>query len=102
MAHFIVTFRIKNDATYQARYDSFVNTASSFADIIPWDETTSFLAFKAKDHTLSSAGLCSALYLQSEFDAVKDMMVVIDLDNRTKATRGDIAYPGLLAAGLGF
>lgn len=102
MAHFIVTFRIKNDSTYQDRYDSFVKKAKEFAKYSPWDQTTSFLTFEANDKTLSASSLCSRLYTESEFNSTKDVMVVIDLDNRKKATKGDIEYEALLSGGLGY
>lgn len=46
--------------------------------------------------------LCSELYTGSEFNATKDIMVVIDVSNREKATKGPIQYPALLDAYLGF
>lgn len=102
MAHFIVTFRIKNDDTYQDRYDTFVAKAKELAWLAPWDETTSFLAFRASDSALTAASLCDSLYYGSGFSSAKDLMVVVDLDRREKATKGLIQYEALLDAGLGF
>lgn len=102
MPHFIVTFRIKSDTSYQERYDSFVEQVKNVADLLPWDQTTSFLTFRSKDKTLSAQDLCTHLYIYSLFDSSKDIMVVINLDDRTKATLGDIEYSPLLSAGLGF
>ena len=97
--HFIVTFRFKNDATYQDRYDSFIEQANQVATTVPWDQTTSFLAFEAKG---TAETVCSDLYLKSAFDSTRDVMVVIDLDNKQKATRGEIEFDVLLLLGLGF
>ncbi|NYT81449.1 hypothetical protein H0A70_08095 [Alcaligenaceae bacterium] len=102
MPHFIVTFRIKDDKDYQARYDSFMETAKSLAKYSPWDQTTSFLALQSTDANATSSSLCSSLYVDSKFDSTKDVMVVVDLDKRTKSTKGKIEYEGLLDAGLGF
>lgn len=99
MAHFIVTFRIKNDSTYQERYDSFVKKAEELAKYPVWDQTTSFLTFQADS---TAASLCSSLYVGSEFNATKDVMVVIDLDRKEKDTRGDIEDEYWLRSGLGF
>lgn len=102
MPHFIVTFRIKSDSSYQERYDSFIEQVREDADLLPWDQTTSFLAFRSKDKALSAQGLCNRLYVYSKFDSSKDIMVVVNLDDKTKATQGDIEYLQLLSAGLGF
>ncbi|RBL87889.1 hypothetical protein DDE05_00500 [Streptomyces cavourensis] len=99
MAHFIVTFRLKNDSTYQERYESFVDRVRAITPLAPWDETSSFFAFRANG---SAASICSDLYLNSKFDSTKDQMVVIDLDLKQKATKGKVEYPALLEAGLGF
>ena len=99
MAHFIVTFRFKNDSTYQDRYDSFVDKVKEIAELSPWDETSSFFAFQADDNAV---GLCTTLYVETKFDSTKDRMVVIDIDRREKATKGNFDYLPLLNYGLGF
>lgn len=99
MAHFIVTFRLKNDSTYQDRYESFVERARAIATLSAWEETSSFFAFRAEGSAIS---ICTDLYLHSQFDSTKDLMVVIDLDSKQKATQGNVAYPALLELGLGF
>ncbi|QCS64410.1 hypothetical protein EC609_19125 [Achromobacter denitrificans] len=99
MAHFIVTFRFKNDSTYQDRYDSFVDKVRGIAMLSAWDETSSFFAFQADDN---AAGLCSTLYLETKFDSTKDRMVVIDLDRKEKATKGNFDYLPILKFSLGF
>lgn len=101
MAHFVVTFRISSDSTYQARYDSFMEKIYELAGGTgaTWEETTSFLSFKA---TGTADSVCDSLYFGSEFNALKDMMVVIDLDARKKAVKGDVKYLGTLSDNLGF
>lgn len=101
MAHFIVTFRIGSDGNYQERYDSFVKKVHELGGGVGvvWEETTSFASLEAS-HTAES--LCQALYLGSEFNSSKDIMVVIDLDAREKATKGKVKYTGTLKSTLGF
>ncbi|KSO59682.1 hypothetical protein APB06_03310 [Pseudomonas aeruginosa] len=99
MANFIVTFQIKADDTYQSRYSSFKKKINELTSYKHWDETTSFYCFEL-DYTAQR--LCSELYTGSEFNATKDIMVVIDVSNREKATKGPIQYPALLDSYLGF
>lgn len=101
MAHFIVTFRIKSDSTYQDRYSSFVEQVHKLGggSGYVWEETSSFIAFRASG---TASSVCSEVYLHSSFDATKDHMVVIDLDNREKATKGVILYSATLDSCLGF
>lgn len=102
MAHFIVTFRIASDSGYQERYDSFVEQVYKLAVGgigSTWEETTSFFSFVAAG---TVASVCSALYLKSSFDSSKDIMVVIELDSRTKATKGPVKYANTLDGALGF
>lgn len=99
MGNFVVTFRFKADETYQDRYDSFVKKVQEIAKTYPWSETSSFYALEADE---TAASLCSRLYLETEFDATKDLMLVVDVKNQQKATKGEVKYPSLLNAGLGF
>jgi hypothetical protein len=101
MANFIVTFRIKADDDYQSRYDSFVAKAHELAGSpgSTWEETSSFLAFDAPG---TAEEVCQKLYFGSDFNASKDVMLVIDLTRRQKASQGNIRYPNMLEACLGF
>jgi hypothetical protein len=101
MTHFILTFRIASDSTYNDRYKSFTETVTTLAGGSGkvWDETTAFYAFKADG---TAASVTNHLYLQSQFDATKDTMVVVDLDSRAKATKGPLKWESLLTAYLGF
>lgn len=103
MAHFIVTFRIGSDNGYQDRYDSFVNAVIALAGGTTgkvWDETTSFYVFEVEGWNAEEAA--AYLYVNSKFDATKDILVVIDVDAKKKATRGELQYEVLLTAYLGF
>jgi hypothetical protein len=99
MTHFIVTFSIKSDSDYHSRYSSFTKRVGEIATDGTWEETTSFYALRAAG---TASSVCTDLYVNSEFDATKDKMVVIDLDKREKATKGEISYPNSLEAALGF
>lgn len=101
MAHFIISFRIKNDETYQERYKSFTSKVIEIAGSsgAVWDETSSFYIMRAMT---SAQDLCSTLYLGSDFNSAKDIMVVIDVDNREKATKGPLEWPAVLESTLGF
>jgi len=46
--------------------------------------------------------MCSDLYLQTPFDSTKDTMIVIDLDRKKKATKGQVKYLATLTSNLGF
>lgn len=101
MAHFIVTFRIGSNSTYQDRYDSFMGKIYELGGGAgpTWDETTSFASFKAVG---TAETICNELYYGSKFNAAWDIMVVIDLDAREKATKGEIKYLSILTSSLGF
>lgn len=101
MTHFIVTFRFKTDDTYTDRYNSFVNRVHVLGGGAPyvWEETSSFIAFRAEG---TASSVATDLYLTTKFNHLLDHMVVIDLDNRKKATHGTIKYEPMLVACLGF
>jgi cellobiose phosphorylase len=99
MANFIVTFKFKADDTRSDRYNSFVKKINELTSYEHWDETTSFYCFEI---AMSAETLCSALYIDSDFNATKDMMVVIDVTNKQKATKGELQWPSLLDSYLGF
>lgn len=101
MAHFIITFRIGSDPGYQTRYESFVKKIHELGGGIGkvWEETTSFASLQSP---LTAEALCQALYLGSEFNSSSDIMVVIDLDAKVKATKGKVNYLTTLTATLGF
>ena len=99
MASFIVTFKFKSDDTRGERYDSFVKKINELTSYRHWDETTSFYCFEL-DTTAET--LCTDLYIGSDFNSTKDIMVVIDITNKQKATKGALAWPSVLDSYLGF
>lgn len=99
MASFIVTFKFKSDDTRSERYDSFVKKINELTSYRHWDETTSFYCFELDT---TAEALCSALYVGSDFNSTKDIMVVIDITNKQKATKGSLEWPSVLDSYLGF
>lgn len=98
MPHFLMSFRIKSDGTYQDRYDSLQEALGTIATEIPWDETSSVCIFPA---TGTAQSVADHLYYKSKLVAPRDLILVVDLDNRTHAQFG-CEYPALLKAHLGF
>ncbi|SDN51619.1 hypothetical protein [Polaromonas sp. JS666] len=98
MPHFLLSFRIESDSTYQDRYDSLQEALRTIAAEIPWDETSSVCIFPAAGTAQSVA---DHLYYKSKLLAPKDLLLIIDLDNRTHAQYG-CKYPNSLKANLGF
>ena len=100
MAHFIVTFRIAEDETYQKRYDALVDAVATITDGKVWGETTSFFAFEERDKTVDEV----AAYLQliGDLRREKDIVVVIDLDTRRKVIIGKLEDERQLTKYLGF
>ncbi|HDS1811566.1 MULTISPECIES: hypothetical protein [unclassified Pseudomonas] len=98
MGHFVITFRFEYDDSYQERYDSFTKKVTEIATS-KWEETSSFYAIEAPG---TAESIRDTLYYKTGFMESKDQMVVIDLDNRVKAIKGDVKYPNTLAKCLGF
>lgn len=98
MGHFVITFRIKSDETYQDRYESFTKKVREISEKF-WEETSSFYAIKS---TGTAQSVCDQLYFETDFTESKDQMLVIDLVKNEKALRGPDMYPNTLGACLGF
>lgn len=95
MATHIISFRIANDITYAARYESVVNAIRAEAESgTTWDETTSLFVLKSSK---SADALAGAVYIGSKFHTTKDTLLVVNTSNSTYATRGEIKYPATLA-----
>lgn len=99
MANFVISFKFKADDSYDDRYYSFVEKVREIATTHPWDETSSFFALEADE---TAENLCERLWLETSFSHSKDRMLVIDISNKQKATKGSIELPYLLEKGLGF
>lgn len=98
MGHFVITFNLKWGDDYSARYKSFTDRVKQLAKS-SWDETTSFYAIEANG---TAESICDELYIYTRFDSSTDAMVVIDLDNRKKAVKGQVSETALLTRCLGF
>lgn len=100
MGNYVVTFRLKDNAGYQKRYESFIDRLYKLsAQSGVWEETSSFIAF---EYAGSLEDVYSALYFESDFDPDVDTLLVIDVLNRKKATGGVIKYSATLDKCLGF
>ena len=99
MNHFIITYRIKHDESYQGRYDAFVRKIKGFSPDSFWNETSSFYALQSE---ASARDICQVLCNSTGFDCAKDSVVVLDTTNRELATSGAIKEPARLKASIGF
>ena len=99
MNHFIITYRIKHDDSYQGRYDAFVRKIKGFSPDLFWNETSSFYALQSE---ATARDICQVLCNNTGFDCAKDSVVVIDTTNRDLATSGAIQDPARLKACIGF
>src|SRR4051812_9158322 len=94
MAIFAITFRIHEDATYNDRYNSLMEQIRRAA-VDPadnWNEPTSFVIMQSDQ---STASLFHALYYQSSIVETKDVLVVVNLSEKTYAQKG-AKYPNTL------
>lgn len=98
MANFILTFRLKQNSTYQSRYESFVKKVKEIAPKWIWEETSSFYAFETDG---SADSVCHDLYYGTSFDEDTDLMVILDVGARKFATRGRIENLSQLKVALG-
>ena len=93
MPVFSVSFRIHRDATYQHRYDTFVEQLTSVGVGNYWDETTSYMLVRTHE---TIGDFCTRIYVHSGFDSSKDVYVVMDVDAKSARARGKIEYPNTL------
>lgn len=98
MGNFILTFRLKNDSTYQRRYDSLVEKIREIAPKWLWEETSSFYAFEAEG---TADSVCHDLHYGSSFDPEMDIMVIVDIGKKQFAAKGKIESPSQLKVALG-
>ena len=94
MAIFAISFRIHEDSTYDARYESLIEEIKDEARDGTWDETTSFFIIESRK---SSKTLCDDLYMHSQIIDTKDVLLVINLSAKAYAQRG-AQYPNTLDA----
>ena len=79
------TFRIEYDGTYDDRYNSVVAAIRAQTTTAYWDEPTSFFLIESGKN---SASIADAVVLNSEFDARKDLLLVINLTEKGYTPRG--------------
>lgn len=93
MAIFAISFRIREDSTYEERYDSLVEEIKKeAAGSSTWEETTSFFLIESSK---GSKSLCNDLYNNSQIVESKDVLLVINLSAKAYAQRG-APYPNTL------
>lgn len=100
MAHFIVTFRIAEDETYQERYIALVEAVAAIAGGKVWDETTSFFAFEGARQ--SAMRMAEILFSRANLNSKTDLLLVINLNHREKVVLGQLKDQQLLEVCLGF
>ncbi len=76
---FAISFRIHNDATYAERYSSVNDAILAQRHTTYWAEPTSFFLL---DSTKNSAELATAINQTSKFAESKDLLIVINLNQR--------------------
>jgi len=85
MPVFIVSFDLKYDDTYQARYNSFMEQVKLGGDW--WDDPTSCVVVRTSE-TIDA--FCHRIYVKSDFDATKDLFMVLDAHVKAGRIRGAI------------
>lgn len=83
MAVYSVSFNIKYDDTYSARYDSFMEQVKKSGKW--WAETTSYVVVETAE---SIDEFCSRIYAYSDFNASKDRYLVLDVNAKSGRYRG--------------
>ncbi|WP_409188588.1 hypothetical protein [Bradyrhizobium sp. RDM4] len=86
MATLSVSFDLEYDSTYQARYTSFMEQVKKSG--LWWADTTSFVVVST---TESIDEFCSRIYVNSDFNATKDLFLVMDTEVKSARIRGKIS-----------
>lgn len=90
---YAVSFEIKYDDTYSARYSSLMEQLREGAQGF-WAETTSMVLVRSNEKIEDFE---RRLYLQSKLLASKDKLLVIDHASNVAVARGPFEYPATLA-----
>jgi hypothetical protein len=93
MAHYAVSFELKKDITYSARYNSLTEQIAKAPSKFVWDETTSFALVETTE-TLEA--FADRLYLKSLVNSQTDILLVFDPAQSYAIARGPIKYEALL------
>ncbi|MFS0827612.1 hypothetical protein [Pseudomonas phoenicis] len=98
MGRFVINFRFEHDEGYALRHESFIKKVNAIATF-KVKETPSSYAIEALG---TAESIRDILYFETEFMDYKDQMIVTDLKNRAKATKGEIKHPATSERFLGF
>ncbi|SFD19332.1 hypothetical protein [Tropicimonas isoalkanivorans] len=91
MATYMIAFRLNMNATYSDRRDSVVRAIRAEANgSTTWEEMTSLIVLRSNK---SADELARSIYVSSLFDGTSDALLVVNMDNNTHATRGEIIDP---------
>lgn len=93
MTVYAVSFTLASDSTYGDRYDSLMKQVRAKGKI--WEETTSFALVETSE-SLSDFEI--RLYVDSDFNATKDLMVVIAVTGCNGICRGKNALSATLSS----
>jgi len=85
MSVYVVSFELKYEDTYSARYDSFMEQVKKTSPW--WAENTSTVVVKT-DETIDD--FCHRIYYDSSIIESKDRFLVLDADVRSGRVRGPV------------
>ena len=85
MAVFLVSFDLKYDETYSARYTSFMDQVKQGGKW--WADTTSYVVVETSE-TIDE--FCSRIYTKSDFNSSKDLYLVLDANVKAGRVRGQV------------
>lgn len=86
MAVFLVSFELKYDDDYGARYKSFTDELKATGR--HWDENTSFVVVETEE---ALDDFCRRIYENTEFDGTKDRYLVLDANVKSGRVRGPVS-----------
>ncbi|NVD45838.1 hypothetical protein [Qipengyuania atrilutea] len=92
MPIYAVSFEIKNDASYNDRYQSLMKQIRACE--MHWEETTSFVLVKTGE---SLSDFETRLYVLSQFSHIRDKMLVLQVSGDDGVFRGVNNMPSTLA-----
>src|SRR4051794_40790490 len=94
MSRYAVTFRIHTDDGYSDRYSSFTDQVKK-GTTYWWAGTTSFYAVQT---TEKLDDYCRRIYVHSDFNATKDIFVVVNVETGAGRAKGTITDKDLFKA----
>jgi hypothetical protein len=94
MSRYAITFRIHADDGYSDRYESFTDQVKKGVTYW-WAGTTSFYAIQT---TEALDDYCRRIYVHSDFNATKDVFVVVNIETGTGRSKGPVTDKDLFKA----